>query len=368
MALALKYPMNRQEKEKLIIKLYNKNKTRNYIAKRAKVGFETIKQVIAKYEESRAFKLFLKGDLPPQAKIKLGISSEDADKHYLAFRKSLGLVDLSNIYNELGDALPDFVTFYTSAKSYNITPSDMNRSLQLALNTSYLEQENSNAVVKLQETRNAQKIETTNLLEIRKQNRIALQTNASEAQKSQKIRSEIDLLRSVLEKIENSTEYIGLRELITEAVNSISSQQYFALEVCIIAIMKLIQKDPSLFRLLLFPVPDDHDSTAQTPFYRSVLVDLVTKANKLMPNVLEELADLTEKKVLPDIQNLEHLFDSNSYFHDQLNVSRSSANQSESRMELKDKSDIFEPPSSILNVKIVTSIASSILTIMRVTL
>src|SRR5574341_2223884 len=305
MALTLRYPMNRKERDDLIIKLYDQNKTRDYIAHKAKVGFETINKVIAKNEESQACELFLKGDLPPEAKIKLGILSEDVDKHYLAFRKSLGLVDLSNIYNELGDTLPDFVTFYTSAKSYNITPSDMNRSLQLALNTSYLEQENSNVVVKLQETRKAQKIETTNLLEIRNQNRIALQTNAYEAQKAQKIRSEIDLPRSVLEKIKNSTEYIGLKELITEAVNSISSQQYFALEVCTIAIMKLIQKNPSLFRLLMFPVPDDHDSTAQTPFYRSVLIDLVTKANKLMPNVLEELADLTEKKILPDIQNLE---------------------------------------------------------------
>lgn len=360
--------MNRQEREDLIIKLYNKNKTRNFIAKKAKVAFTTINEVIAKNEETQAFKLFAKGLLPHEIKIELGILSTDADKHYLAFRKSLGLFDLSNIYNELGDALPDFVTFYTSAKSYNITPSDMNRSLQLALNTSYLEQENSNAVVKLQETRNAQKIETTNLLKVRKQNRIDLQTNASEAQKAQKIRAEIDLLRSVLHKIKNSNEYLGLKELINETVNSISSQQYFALEVCIIAIMKLVQKNPSLIPLLLFPVPDDHDSTAQSSFYRSVLVKLVTKANELMPNVLEELADLTGKKVLPEIQNLEHLFDSKSDSHDQSSLITSSMNQSESCIVAKDNSEISKPISSFQNEKVVASIVSSILTIMRVTL
>ena len=55
-------------------------------------------------------------------KIELGISTEDAERYYLAYMKLVSLVDLFPIYNELGDFLPEFVQFYKSAKSYNITP------------------------------------------------------------------------------------------------------------------------------------------------------------------------------------------------------------------------------------------------------
>ena len=69
--------------------------------------------------------------------------------------------------------------------------------------------------------------------------------------------------------------------------------------------MKLIQKDPTLIPLLQFPVPDINDNTPHTEFYRSVLIDLITKTTKLMPNVLDELATLTGKKIFSQLQNLE---------------------------------------------------------------
>ena len=62
-----------------------------------------------------------------------------------------------------------------------------------------------------------------------------------------------------MDKIKNSPDYQTLKELIREAVNSITSEQLLSLQVCLIAIMKLIQKDPTLIPLIQFPVPGDND-------------------------------------------------------------------------------------------------------------
>ena len=129
-------------------------------------------------------------------------------------------------------------------------------------------------------------------------------TNLILARKKQAIQSEIEVLNSAVDKIKNSPDYQTLKELICEAVNSITSEQLLSLQVSIIAIMKLIQKDPTLIPLFQFPVPDDNDISPQTEFYQSVLIELITKTTKLMPNVLDELATLTGKKIVPNYRTL----------------------------------------------------------------
>ena len=81
-----------------------------------------IKKLASKVQKTEAFKLFANRYSPEKVKIELGISTENAEKYYLAYMKSVSLVDLFPIYNDLGDCLPDFVRFYKSAKSYNINP------------------------------------------------------------------------------------------------------------------------------------------------------------------------------------------------------------------------------------------------------
>lgn len=306
--------MNRKEKEDLIIRYYNEGKTWNEMSRVANVSFSTIKKVLDIYEETQAFELFAKGYSTDKVKVELGIPAKNVDKHYLAFMKSTRLVDLSYIYDELGNFLPDFVTFYKSAKSYNITPYNMDVSLRLAANNSSIQQENINAKVSLEQTKSILAMETQKLIGIQIDISRAQESNLVLAQKTQAIQKEIDLRNSSLAKIKNSPDYRKLNELIREAVNSVNSEQYFALQVSIIAIMRLIQKDPTLIPLLQFPVPDINDSTPHTEFYRSVLVDIITKTTKLMPYVLEELATLTGKKVLPQIQILETLNYSNEEF------------------------------------------------------
>ena len=236
--------MNRKEKEDLIIRYYNESKTWDQMSRAANVSFSTIKKVLDIYEETQAFELFAKGYSTDRVKVELGIPAKNVEKHYLAFMKSTRLVDLFYIYGELGNLLPDFVTFYKSAKSYNITPYNMDASLRLAANTSYLQQENIKAKASLEQTKSILAMETQKLIGIQIDISRAQESNLVLAQKTQAIQKEIDLRNSSLAKIKNSPDYRKLNELIREAVNSVNSEQYFALQVSIIAIMRLIQKDP----------------------------------------------------------------------------------------------------------------------------
>ena len=185
--------MRMNAKEDLIISLLKQGKPYNVIVQEASTSPNYIKKVQEKYEKTEAFKLFANRYSPEKVKIELGISTEDAEKYYLAYMKSVSLVDLFPIYNDLGDYLPDFVRFYKSAKSYNITPYNMNNCLVLAANTSFFQQENNYAHAKLQETRNLIAKEKTILIKIREDIVGAQDTNLLLARKKQELQSEIEV-------------------------------------------------------------------------------------------------------------------------------------------------------------------------------
>lgn len=252
--------------------------------------------MIEENEEMEAFKLFSRGVPPNKVKIELNLPAEKAARHYLAFMKSVALVDLFPICDDLGDYLPDFVEFYKSAKTYNITPHNMAYCLELAANTSFLQQENSNTQSILEETRKFVEMEKAKLFGIRGDIANAQDANVLLVRKGEALQSEVHLLNSVLDKIKNSPDYQILNRLISDSVNSITSEQTFALQVCLIAIIKLCQQDPTLIPFFQFPVPGDCDTSAQTAMYQAILINLITETTKIMPNVLDELATLTKKK------------------------------------------------------------------------
>ena len=91
--------------------------------------------------------------------------------------------------------------------------------------------------------------------------------------------------------------------------------------------------------------------TPHTEFYQSMLIELITKTTKLMPYVLEELATLTGKKILPQLQNLETLNYPNSESPDQHDDETTLGYQSERHTELKVHPEVSEVGSSVQDEK-----------------
>jgi hypothetical protein len=121
--------LTRKEKEELVLDLYfNQNKTYSEIAKIAKISPRDIKPIIAKAinEKERmqhksiavqAYELFYKGKTPLEVAIILNIGESPATAYYWQYLKLVQLEDITNIYQELGSGIWDFVKLCKEAKA-----------------------------------------------------------------------------------------------------------------------------------------------------------------------------------------------------------------------------------------------------------
>jgi hypothetical protein len=255
----------------------------------------------------------------------------------VAYKKIINLIDLSNVVISLGTQLPDFLDFYNSAKLNGITPFNMRLSLNLAMNIESLNQASINMHTQLHAVTNTLGQERANLKEIQRQ-------IAGLVEYRQRTKNEIKLLNRV---IKNSNEYRIFEKLIRDSVNSLTSENYFLLEVAIIAIMTMIQKDPTTIPLLQFPFPDKLDMDVHTTFNQLILYNLIQKAAVFMPKVLDELMKLIGTRVLRNPQDLDAYLHFQSGLSSQCYGEASPQIQSESELNAKSRQP-SEIPESIV--------------------
>src|ERR687889_106360 len=109
--------LTRQEKERLVLELYNQGKTIREIAKEARMSFRDIRVILNKAVEentegskeqelqqlsisSQAYKLFSDRKTPLEVAIALNLRESEATKFYKEYWKLKQLRDLSMVYEE----------------------------------------------------------------------------------------------------------------------------------------------------------------------------------------------------------------------------------------------------------------------------
>jgi hypothetical protein len=132
------------------------------------------------------------------------------------------------------------------------------------------------------------------------------------------MKTEIELVSSAVDKIKKTSDFQIFERLIRDTVNSLSAEQYFLVELAVIAVMRKIQVDPTLIPLLQFPFPDKLDTTENTEYHQFTLINLMSKVTKFMPTVLEEMTQMIGNKALQKIPNIHTISDLNSRNLDQL--------------------------------------------------
>lgn len=122
-----------EEKETLVIELYKQGRNRREIAKEAHMSFSPISDIIKRFEgveskeknplskETKALKLFSKGQNLVYVATKLDMKPEDVKKLYLEYLNLKGLDDLTQFYYEQGDQFLPFVQFYNTLRSKGIS-------------------------------------------------------------------------------------------------------------------------------------------------------------------------------------------------------------------------------------------------------
>ena len=121
--------LSRQEREERVLDLYfNQNKNYRQIAKEMKMSVRDIGEIVnrAKQEKERqehksiavqAYELFYKGKTPLDVAIILNIGEAQATAYYWQYLKLVQLDAITEIYQELGSGIWDFVKLCKEAKA-----------------------------------------------------------------------------------------------------------------------------------------------------------------------------------------------------------------------------------------------------------
>ena len=117
----------REEKERLVLDLYNRRTPIRVIAKEAGMSFRDIGAIKKKAEEEKeaskeqaekvsqstqAYKLFSEGKSPVQVAIALNLQEPEVAKFYVEYWRLVQYHSLSRIYEEIKDGIGYFVRLY----------------------------------------------------------------------------------------------------------------------------------------------------------------------------------------------------------------------------------------------------------------
>lgn len=126
--------LTRQEKERLVIDLYNQGKTIRDIAKELRMSFRDIGTILKKacgekeeekeMEEkqsllspsTQAYRLFSKSKTPLQVAIALNFSESETIKFYEEYWHLKQMHELRMVYDEIGDDIAHFLKLYRLSK------------------------------------------------------------------------------------------------------------------------------------------------------------------------------------------------------------------------------------------------------------
>jgi hypothetical protein len=139
----------REEKEKLVLDLYNEGKSTREIAQIAHMSFRDIGAIIDKKEKeqeskegqirqgflsTQAYKLFSKGKTPEEVAIALNLRHHQVTEFYTEHWKLKGLYMLNQIYQEIQGDIGSFVNLCGLAKTAGMNVQHVNRLLAIANN------------------------------------------------------------------------------------------------------------------------------------------------------------------------------------------------------------------------------------------
>jgi len=131
--------LNRKEKEKLVVELYENGSSYHEIAKEARVSLRDIKGILDKAngvhtmsKSSQAYQMFSEGKSPTEVAITLDIREPEVTQLYRESWTLKQLYDLNSIYLQTKGDLGAFVKLYKLSKAAGLNADHVIRILNLA--------------------------------------------------------------------------------------------------------------------------------------------------------------------------------------------------------------------------------------------
>jgi len=286
--------LTRQEKEKLVIELYNQGKAIRDIAKELRMSFRDIGTILKKASGEReerqdikesispstkAYRLLSKGKTPIEVTIALDLSESETTKHYEEYLNLKRMDELKMVYEEIGGDIVHFIELYKLSKDAHMKPEHVVNLLQM-----------SNEYLPLLEQRYKRLTKDIDSLESEKQRSRDLgnQVNIL-SQVSDKYKKEIKNLQKEkirLEVLMNNGRYEKVRQIVEGEVTDLLSKKRDFLKLAVSSVIESIIRDPDRFSFLVSSIVYNGGQYASSrPYidvYRTLILDETQKVFELM--------------------------------------------------------------------------------------
>jgi transposase len=250
--------LTRQEKEKLVIDLYNQGMSIREISKQARMSFRDIGFILKKASReeeegqdkkrlspsTQAYSLFSKSKTPLQVAIELDLTESETAEFYQEYLNLKQMNDLRMVYEEIGDDIAYFLKLYRLSKEANMNSEHVVKLLQIA--NEYL------PVLELKYKKLKKEID---YLEFEKQksrelgNQLRVLADVSEkyGKEIQTLRKEKTGLETLVRKFENSNEYKKIRQATEEEVTKALSNRKDLLKLAVSCVTEAMIRNPEKY-------------------------------------------------------------------------------------------------------------------------
>jgi transposase len=254
--------LTRQEKEKLVIDLYNQGMSIREISKQARMSFRDIGTILKKASgeneggqdikqlspSTQAYRLFSKSKTTLEVAIELDLTASETAKFYREYLNLKQMNDLRMIYEELGDDILHFLKLYRLSKDARMNTEHVVTLLQIT--NEYL------PVLEMKHNKLKKEIDS---LEFEKQksrelgNHVRVLADVSEkyGKDIKTLRKEKTRLETLVRKFENSNEYKKIRQATEEEVTKALSNRKDLLKLAVSCVTEAMIRDPVKYDFLV---------------------------------------------------------------------------------------------------------------------
>ena len=290
--------MTRQERERLVLNLYNQGKTIREIAKEVRMSFRDIgvilnKTLKEKTEEqgikqnnnnnggeknqerltlsSQAYKLFSERKTPLEVAIALNLRESEATKFYKEYWKLKQLHNLNMVYEETKGDIEPFLKLHKLVKAKGMSPKQVVHSLAIANNDlSSIEEQIKRLRNEISALQFQKRIDERNLYQLN--NQIASTTKLLDSFRisCERERREIENLCNEKAKLEaiitqfknNNEEYLDkIKQAAEEKIKEVLTNGKFLLQFAVASVIESLRSNPELYNFISYSTSVQTTST-----------------------------------------------------------------------------------------------------------
>jgi hypothetical protein len=276
--------LTRQEKERLVIELYNQGRTIRDIAREVRMSFRDIGAILKKTSgdkeedqdkeqsllppSSQAYKLFSEGKTPIEVAIALDLGESETTKYYEEYLNLKQMHELRMVYDEIGPDVMHFLELYKLSKDDNMKPEHVVNLLKMSNRYLPIIEQKYRKLMKEVDSLKSEKQKLKNLWSQIRLSIKTLDNYKKEVKNLQKEKISLEILLS-------NGQYEKVRQIAKKEVNNSLSERRDLLKLAVASVSESIVRDPKKYNFLINSSKYYGGQYSASHFYIDVYRDLI---------------------------------------------------------------------------------------------